>query len=107
MGFDTGECGLKAIGGEISFADGYTIHTFKESGTFTILQLGIKNLEVFAVGGGGGGGKLEEIDDQDSTGLQGCEVVCEGHGYNQTQCEAIVGCGYDDGKCWSLSLIHI
>ena len=65
MGFDTGECGLKAIGGEISFADGYTIHTFKESGTFTILQLGIKNLEVFAVGGGGGGGKLEEIDDQD------------------------------------------
>ena len=103
MGFDTGECGLKAIGGEISFADGYTIHTFKESGTFTILQLGIKNLEVFAVGGGGGGGKLEEIDDQDSTGLQGCEVVCEGHGYNQTQCEAIVGCGfdYDDGECWS------
>ena len=103
MGFDTGECGLKAIGGEISFADGYTIHTFKESGTFTILQLGIKNLEVFAVGGGGGGGKLEEIDDQDSTGLRGCEVVCEGHGYNQTQCEAIVGCGfdYDDGECWS------
>jgi hypothetical protein len=96
MGFDTGECGLKAIGGEISFADGYTIHTFKESGTFTILQLGIKNLEVFAVGGGGGGGKLEEIDD-----LQGCEVVCDGHGYDQFQCEDIVGCRYDDGECWS------
>jgi len=59
MGFDTGECGLKAIGGEISFAGGYFIHTFKESGNFSVRQPGIKNLEVFAVGGGGGGGTLE------------------------------------------------
>ena len=72
MGFDTGECGLKAIGGEISFAGGYFIHTFKESGDFSVRQPGIKNLEVFAVGGGGGGGTLETSDQtQEYRGVRG------------------------------------
>ena len=43
----------------------------------------------------------EDSNDENSTGLQGCEVVCEGHGYGQSQCEDIVGCQYDDGECWS------
>ena len=72
MGFDTGECGLKAIGGEISFAGGYFIHTFKESGNFSVRQPGIKNLEVFAVGGGGGGGTLEtSTQTQEYRGVRG------------------------------------
>ena len=63
---------MKAIGGEISFAGGYFIHTFKESGDFSVRQPGIKNLEVFAVGGGGGGGTLETSDQtQEYRGVRG------------------------------------
>jgi hypothetical protein len=49
-GFITG-----ATGGTVSYADGYTIHTFTSSDTFTPSDSG--NVEVLAVGGGGGGGE--------------------------------------------------
>ncbi|MBU1033400.1 LamG domain-containing protein [Patescibacteria group bacterium] len=43
-----------ANGGSVSYADGYTIHTFTSSGTFTPSQS--ITPEVLVVGGGGGGG---------------------------------------------------
>lgn len=47
--------GVNAIGGTITSADGYTIHTFTSaSGTFTVLSGG--EVEYLVVAGGGGGG---------------------------------------------------
>ncbi|MBU0535301.1 tail fiber domain-containing protein [Patescibacteria group bacterium] len=43
-----------AIGGTVTYKDGYTIHTFTSSGTFTPVSAG--NVEVYAWGGGAGGG---------------------------------------------------
>ena len=53
-GFDLGECGNKARGGAVSFADGFTIHTFKENGVFEVLRRDLGG-RVLVVGGGGGG----------------------------------------------------
>ncbi len=41
-------------GGTITYANGYTIHTFTVSGTFSCLESGL--VEVLVVAGGGGGG---------------------------------------------------
>jgi hypothetical protein len=46
---------FSATGGVITFADGYTYHTFSSSGTFTVVS-GSATVEVVAWGGGGGGG---------------------------------------------------
>ncbi|MFA6520568.1 MAG: glycine-rich domain-containing protein [Candidatus Paceibacterota bacterium] len=43
-------------GGDITNSGGYTIHTFKNSGTFTAPST-VSSVEVLVVGGGGGGGK--------------------------------------------------
>ncbi len=43
-----------ATGGTITYIDGYAVHTFTSSGTFTPSQT--LNAEVLVVGGGGGGG---------------------------------------------------
>jgi len=56
-GFETnlnGWTGFSATGGTITTSEGYTIHTFTTSGTFT--PNGAGNVEVLVVGGGGGGG---------------------------------------------------
>jgi hypothetical protein len=47
-----------ATGGEITYADGYKIHTFKSSGTFTVNNIGAgpATAEYVLVGGGGAGG---------------------------------------------------
>ena len=58
-GFDTGECGRKASGGIVSFADGFTIHTFTDTdapATFVVNRDDLTRVEVLVVGGGGGGG---------------------------------------------------
>jgi len=34
------------------------------------------------------------------TGSNG-EDICEGHGFNPTQCQAVGCCHWDDGQCWS------
>jgi len=47
---------LKATGGEITFAGGYTIHTFTSSGTFTANEALTIDYLIVAGGGGGGGG---------------------------------------------------
>ena len=60
-GFDLGECGNKARGGAVSFADGFTIHTFKENGVFEVLRRDLDAVEVLVVGGGGGGRVGAEI----------------------------------------------
>ena len=44
-----------ATGGTISYAGGYKIHTFQDTGTFSVNGSG--NVEVLVVGGGGGGGE--------------------------------------------------
>lgn len=44
----------KALGGNITFADGCWVHTFNASGTFTMLEP-LPAVEVLALGGGGGG----------------------------------------------------
>ena len=43
-----------AVGGAVTYADGYTIHTFTSSGDFTMYSAG--NVEYLIVAGGGGGG---------------------------------------------------
>ncbi|MBI3384566.1 LamG domain-containing protein, partial [Candidatus Gottesmanbacteria bacterium] len=45
---------VMATGGTITYSGGYTIHTFKSSGTFT--PNAVMDVEVLVVGGGGGGG---------------------------------------------------
>ena len=53
-GFDTGECGRKASGGIVSFADGFTIHTFTDvdaHATFAIDRDDLTRVEVLVVGG--------------------------------------------------------
>jgi hypothetical protein len=48
---------ISATGGTITSANGYNIHTFTSSDTFTINSSGIFNtLEYLIIGGGGGGG---------------------------------------------------
>ena len=44
----------EATGGNITESDGYTIHTFLSSGTFT--PFGSGKVEVIVIAGGGGGG---------------------------------------------------
>ncbi len=50
----SGYCGVEATGGEAKIVGNYMVHTFKESGTFTVTQGG--KVDVLVVGGGGGGG---------------------------------------------------
>jgi len=57
-GFDTGECGMKAVGGAVTFEGGFTVHTFTRNGTFEVLRDDLASLEVLVVGGGGGGGAV-------------------------------------------------
>jgi len=45
--------GVSATGGTVSYIDGYTIHTFTSSATFTVLSGG--EVEYLVVAGGGGG----------------------------------------------------
>jgi hypothetical protein len=49
--FDVG--GTSAAGGTVSYADGYTIHTFEDGGDFTVYSGG--EVEFLVVAGGGGG----------------------------------------------------
>ena len=49
---------VEATGGTVKFFDGYMIHTFTNSGTFTVTQGG--NVDVLVVGGGGGGGYSQQ-----------------------------------------------
>jgi hypothetical protein len=46
---------LTALGGTITYADGYTIHTFTSNGAFNVTS-GFGNIEVLVVAGGGAGG---------------------------------------------------
>jgi hypothetical protein len=46
--------GTSADGGTVTYAGGYTIHTFTTSGTFTVFSGG--DIEYLVVAGGGGGG---------------------------------------------------
>jgi prepilin-type N-terminal cleavage/methylation domain-containing protein len=48
---------FSATGGTITYAGGYTIHTFTSSGTFTVTGSG--NVEYLVVAGGGGGGSYD------------------------------------------------
>ena len=34
-------------------------------------------------------------------GTKGCELTCEGHGFDETACTALFFCEFDEGKCWS------
>jgi len=54
-GWLTIDGGVSATGGTVTYADGYTIHTFTDSGTFTVYSGG--DIEYLVVAGGGGGGK--------------------------------------------------
>jgi hypothetical protein len=50
--------GVGATGGEISYANGKVIHTFRSgSGSFTPVHPSITSIEVLVVAGGGGGGR--------------------------------------------------
>lgn len=78
----------KATGGEISFVNGYWVHTFTSSGTFTPTA-SLTNVEYLVVGGGGGGGKHTDGGASWSTGGGGAggyrsSVVGELSGGNST-----------------------
>ena len=47
---------VSATGGTVTNIGAYTIHTFTNSGTFTVTGTGGGNVDVLVVGGGGGGG---------------------------------------------------
>jgi hypothetical protein len=52
---------VTATGGEITYCDGYKIHTFKSTSQFNISQLDPNAIfEILIVGGGGGGGSGEK-----------------------------------------------
>jgi hypothetical protein len=57
---DPAASAIEATGGAITYAGGYTIHTFTTSGTFTVTSAsnpcGSAVVEYLVVGGGGGGG---------------------------------------------------
>ncbi|ACO69263.1 predicted protein [Micromonas commoda] len=46
----------RATGGNVTTFGEYTIHTFTSSGTFTVTDSSLTEVEVLVVGGGGGGG---------------------------------------------------
>jgi predicted GH43/DUF377 family glycosyl hydrolase len=46
--------GASATGGDLTYADGYAIHTFTSSGTFELT--GTADVDILVVAGGGGGG---------------------------------------------------
>jgi hypothetical protein len=48
---------ISGAGGTVTYADGYTIHTFTSSGTFTLYSGGYIELLVVGGGGAGGGGR--------------------------------------------------
>ena len=48
---------IVATGGSVTYDGAYVIHTFASNDTFTIIKLGIVNIEYLIVAGGGGGGK--------------------------------------------------
>ena len=70
-GFDTGECGLKAVGGVVRFVDGFTTHTFTMNETFTVLRTDLRKVEVLVVGAGGGGGAVGTGLGNAATGANG------------------------------------
>ena len=70
-GFDTGECGLKAVGGVVRFVDGFTTHTFTMNETFTVLRADLRKVEVLVVGAGGGGGAVGTGLGNAATGANG------------------------------------
>ncbi|MBI4894657.1 MAG: LamG domain-containing protein [Candidatus Aenigmarchaeota archaeon] len=47
--------GIIATGGNVTYADGYKIHTFTSNGTFNVTS-GSGNVEYLVIAGGGGGG---------------------------------------------------
>jgi hypothetical protein len=57
----------KATGGAISYVDGYWVHKFTASGTFTPTE-NLSNVEYLVVAGGGGGGKGLDYPVNNSTG---------------------------------------
>lgn len=70
-GFDTGECGLKAVGGVVRFVDGFTTHTFTMNETFTVLRADLRKVDVLVVGAGGGGGAVGTGLGNAATGANG------------------------------------
>ena len=70
-GFDTGECGLKAVGGVVRFVDGFTTHTFTMNETFTVLRADLRKVEVLVVGAGGGAGAVGTGLGNAATGANG------------------------------------
>jgi len=57
---------VNAIGGTISSVDGYTIHTFTSSGTFTVVSGGV--VEYLVVAGGGSGATQADSDNRGGGG---------------------------------------
>ena len=46
---------VKAVGGTVTYSDGYVYHKFTSSGTFEVIES--VTVDILVVGGGGGGGK--------------------------------------------------
>ena len=58
--------GTSAIGGTVTSVDGYTIHTFTSSGTFTVVSGGV--VEYLVVAGGGSGATQADSDNRGGGG---------------------------------------
>ena len=76
---------ITSSGGTVSYADGYTIHTFTSSGDFLISES--VNVEYLVVAGGGGGGN------GNYAGGGGAGAFMEGIGFNTGGGSVIIGGG--------------
>ena len=81
--------GVSATGGTITTADGYTIHTFTSSGTFTVVSGG--EVEYLVVAGGGGGGSSWEGGGAGAGGLMNGTLNINNGSYTITVGEGGVG----------------
>jgi hypothetical protein len=73
-----------ALGGTITYADGYTIHTFTSDDTF--IPSGSGDIEYLVVGGGGGGGNAGQGGGGGGGGevLEGSSTLTPGSSYTVT-----------------------
>jgi hypothetical protein len=81
---------ITSSGGTVSYADGYTIHTFTSSGDFLISQN--VNVEYLVIAGGGGGGYGHYA------GGGGAGSFMEGLGFNTGGGSVVIGGGGSGGN---------
>lgn len=96
----------KATGGSINYSNGFWVHTFTSSGTFTPL-VNINNMDVLVVAGGGAGGNADAGGDTFNSGggggAGGFRVFSGINATSSTGITVTVGAGGSAGSSSGLS----